>query len=99
MVLTRQEFQHWVEKRFPHMAGYHSAIWSVETKKISRWFVLTKPVSMQRDGRRLKDQYWNWCNAHCAGQLLCYYSDFDNQEEWWGFSDKQDIALWLLKWT
>ena len=99
MIATRDQFKQWLDRRYAGITHYASALWSVETKQKSQWFVKVKPVSMQRDGRRLQDVYWSWCNAHCQGQILCYYSDFDNNEEWWGFTEYQDLTLWILKWS
>ena len=100
MIVTRHEFRQWVKKRYPNFYKWDSPLWSIEDKKRpSKWFAQVRPVAMNRDGRRRKEEYWAWCNENMQGRLLCYYSDFENQREWWGFTKKEDITLWLLKWN
>ena len=103
-VLTRQQFrQHW-ENVKPGLGADDSPLWTMEYKKKSRWFVCVRPVyphssELIVDGVNPKQQFWLWCNRHCAGQVLCYASDLGAQEEWWGFSHRADIVLWMLKWS
>ena len=102
-VLTRRQFkQHW-EGIAPGTSKDNSILWCLERhyNKKSRWFVKTRPVfcnpSWSDLGRHPKDEFWVWCNRNCAGQILCYSSN--EQEEWWGFSHRADIVIWMLKWS
>jgi hypothetical protein len=104
-VLTRRQFrQHW-EGIMPGIAQDGSALWLMEESygKKSRWFVCTRPLGTESElmveGLSPKHEYWLWCHRHCAGQILCYSTDHENQEEWWGFSHHADIVLWMLKWA
>lgn len=102
MIVTRHEFRVWVKTHYPEFYKWNSPLWSIEhqiKKNPPQWFARVRPVAMQRDGRRLKEKYWNWCDENMQGKLLCYYSDFENRQEWWGFTRREDITLWLLKWT
>lgn len=101
MIVTRHEFRQWVKQRCPEFYKWDSPLWSVEYKLKNQpeWFAMVQPVATNRNGRLRKEEYWAWCDQHMQGELLCYYSDRDNQREWWGFTKKEDIALWLLKWT
>ena len=98
MILTRHEFRIWVKVREPRFYPWKSPACTHEPKKYpSQWFVKVKPVNVSRT-RGYKKDYWAWCDKNLRGQLLCYWSD-NEEEEWWGFTNKDDIALWLLKWT
>ena len=104
-VLTRQQFrQHW-NGIYPGIAKDGGPMWAyeVDCKKKSRWFVCVRPLNTAfesiADGGDRKQEYWLWCNWHCAGQIICYVSNSDEQEEWWGFSHRADIVLWMLKWS
>lgn len=104
-VLTRRQFrQHWESVRLGFSSD-NSPLWATEEhyRKKSRWFVCVRPINAHSeltvDGRTPKQEFWLWCNRHCAGQILCYSSDDENQEEWWGFSHQADIVLWMLKWS
>lgn len=73
-----------------------SPLWSVERRmKIKpEWFICINRDTLDVD---LKD-YWNWCYTHLSGELICYLSS-DKHGEWWGFTNKDDIVIWLLKWS
>lgn len=92
-LLSRREFrEHW-EKLTASKVDDDSPLWIPEqcTGKKSRWFVSIKPFKFNRL------EYHQWRVKHCSGQILCYSSGLI--EEWWGFSHKADIALWILKWS
>jgi hypothetical protein len=100
-VLTRRQFrQHW-EAIIPGLT--ENVLWLVEESynKKSRWFVCTRPLETKSelivDGLNPKQDYWLWCHRHCAGLVICYSSS--PEEEWWGFSHRADIVLWMLKWA
>ena len=40
--------------------------------------------------------HWRWCEHNLTGRILCYsWGD----ECWWGFTDSQDLSVWLLRWA
>lgn len=100
MILSRHEFRMWVKLKMPEFYSWRSPLWSIETKQCKPvWFVKVQPVRFSRDERGItKQQYWDWCNENMSGKLLCYWSD-GITGEWWGFTNKDDITLWLLKWS
>jgi len=63
------------------------------TKPPAHWFINTKPIDLN-EGR--KGTFFNWCKENLKGSIFCYYSQ--GLEEWWGFTEKDDISVWLLKW-
>jgi len=94
-MINRKQFKEFWNDIRPGLGDDDSGLWvpeQVKPHKPSKWFVCVKPV-------KFSNEYWTWCNLHCRGQILSYSSDFHNQQEWWGFTHKDDIALWLLKWS
>ena len=59
----------------------------------SNWFVLSRPLMTY-----LKEEYYEWCRENCLGSVICYSTDQENNQEWWGFTHKDDILFWILKW-
>lgn len=101
MILTRHEFRMWVRLREPRFYPWSSPAWTHEPRKYpSQWFVKVRPIPMNLSSYvNRKSEYWAWCNENLNGRLLCYWTNSEDQVEWWGFTQKDDIALWLLKWN
>ena len=96
MLLDRTEFAQHFNKTQDGLGDKCSPLWLPEEDgSPSKWFVCVKPLK----SHSFKQRYWNWCNTTLSGKVRCYSSYSDNQKEWWGFTDKQDIVLWTLKWT
>jgi hypothetical protein len=100
-VLDRQQFIEYWAVSLPGLSRVGSAMWAYEDacKKKSEWFTCVRPLEIDMHGRDKKTAYWQWCNSNCVGQILCYSSNYEEQQEWWGFSHHADIAFWLLKWA
>ena len=94
MVLDRQEFADYFKSLDNRLAGPDSPLWIPDEKIPSEWFVCVKPIGVHR----FKFSYYDWCNTTLKGRVRCYSSNTDNNEEWWGFTHKEDIVLWKLKW-
>lgn len=103
MILSRHEFRLWLKLRDPSFYSWKSPAWSMETKNIKpHWFVNVRPIRFYRNEHDItKQDYWDWCNKNLSGKLLCYWSDDEEggTGEWWGFTNKDDITLWLLRWS
>jgi hypothetical protein len=100
VLLTRKQFkQHW-ESIKPGIASSQGALWAYERScpQKGQWFICIRPLELRRNESE-RIAYWQWCNSKCTGQILCYSTDYENQEEWWGFSRREDIVLWFLRWT
>lgn len=96
---TRHEFRMWLRLMDPRLGKKNCVAFSAEPKKKpSLWFVNVSPVNVSRS-RDHKYHYWEWCKENLQGQLLCYYSNYEDGTEWWGFTNKNDILLWALKWA
>ena len=102
MILTRKEFiSRWNDlvPNDPVNRSDHPLLipeTEIKTGPPSRWFVL------QRENRPMfDDDYWKWCNTNLAGQIRCYMFEElqDGDWAWWGFTNKKDITIWLLRWA
>jgi hypothetical protein len=94
MILSRQEFIDHLNIEFPgeDFGQVSHPVWSYElyAPVKSNWFIKTQVVE--------KSASWDgWTFKGQKGTVLCYISDNTADEEWWGFSDKDDIVFWLLK--
>lgn len=97
-MLNRKEFRNHWRTANPLLASIDSPLWLPERldgRRPSRYFVnVTRQIGSATPG----SEFWPWCTRHCAGQVLCYSSS-PTDGEWWGFTHKADVALWLLKWA
>lgn len=99
MILTRDQFADHFNSLDTRLGDDNSPLWIPEESIDSsqdkpQWFACVKPIGVSR----FKWEYFNWCNKTLNGKVYCYSSDSDNQQEWWGFTSKDDIVLWMLKW-
>lgn len=94
-MLTREEFAEYFNSLKEGLGNADSPLWCAEDSVPCEWFVCSRPLKVSS----FKAEYWKWCTDNLIGYVRCYSSDSENQQEWWGFSDKQDIVLWTLKWT
>lgn len=98
MILSREEFAHHFNALRDGLGDSKSPLWipdQVDAGGPSQWFVCVEPLGVNG----YKFEYYNWCTTTLKGRVRCYSSDSDDKKEWWGFTDKQDIVLWTLKWT
>lgn len=98
MLLTRDEFKEMLESWRPGISSDGSGVWALEDYMgyQSEWFVCINPIKMD-----VIDDMWEWIEGEgkLIGKMSCYYSSIEKNEEWWGFTHKEDIPLWMLKWT
>lgn len=93
-VLNRKQFRQYWETLIPELSTLEqSPLWIPEAPSgvKSRWFVKVKPIQFE------DPNFWIWHTKNCRGLVRCYSSG--NEEEWWGFTHRADIAWWLLKWA
>ena len=94
-MLTRLEFAQYFNSLRQGLGDPDSPLWDIEEEPCN-YFIAVKPVNFW-DEEGTKPEYWDWCNKYCKGKLVCYSSS--DEEEWWGFTDQQDILLWTLRWA
>jgi hypothetical protein len=73
-----------------------SGLWVPEqiiSGPVSEWFLEIAPIAMSS-----KDWFWEECNSNMKGLLRCYMSSEDKNIEWWGFTDRNDVMWFLLRW-
>lgn len=96
IVLSRSEFaDHWETVR-QGLGDDDSVLWAYEhfREVKSNWFVNVPHTYKSTDELR---EYWAWCDKKLNGTIVCYsISVIDG--EWWGFTDKDDVFWWLLRW-
>ena len=104
MILTRRQFAKlWNEKK-PKLGKFNGPLWIPETMGDTpvkcQWFTCVRPIFY--NGGSEKKKYWAWCNKNMQGSVLCFSStgrETEVQEEWWGFTRKDDIMFWMLRWA
>lgn len=95
-MITRKQFKQMFNNIGDNLGESNSPLWIPEQQeggKKSRWFVKIRPIC-----RANRKEFWMWCSRHCRGQVLCYSSSPRENEEWWGFTNRTDVVLFLLKW-
>lgn len=92
-ILTRQQFADYFNKIVTGLGDPCSVLWQAEhINNPCKFFVrLRKPV----DCEHMSD-FHVWCENYTDGEVRCFSSGA--RGEWWGFTNKDDIVLWMLKW-
>ena len=98
-MITRDEFKALVKQTWHNtndLSADDSPLWALEKATVIRpqWFACIKPIN-----QRHAAAYWHWCDSHLSGDVLCYSSNTDDSEEWWGFTEKNDVLIWMLRWA
>lgn len=99
-VINRKEFRQIWQQLDARLGKEDSPLWIPEQHKgsrPSRWFVAVTPLALVEHDQW--QQFWQWCNHNCRGQIKCYSSDPDAAQEWWGFTHQADVAWWILRWS
>lgn len=95
-VLDREQFvKHWNAVK-PGLGDADSGMWAYERQfgPVCMWFVSVKPI---RVSINRKEEFWEWCKQYCPTGVGCYSAS--DEEEWWGFVDRDEMMLWLLRWV
>jgi hypothetical protein len=93
-IIDREQFIEHFNNISPELGKPNSLLWALEEYLETKcfWFVCVPPVGN-------KEEYWKWCNSYRKGEIVCFSTSRLDNEEWWGFSNYDDIAFWLLKWA
>lgn len=89
-MLNREEFKQYFRQR--HTNILHSD--DID----AQFFVKVEPIYGIHWAQN-SQLYWDWCDKYLTGKVLCHWSDSEKNEEWWGFTNKDDITWWSLKWA
>jgi len=96
VLLDRKQFRKLWNNYNPKFGDWDSPLWIPEssTGKKSRYFVKIRPIPYEK-----QKEFVIWATKCCRGQILCYSVNTIDQESWYGFSHKNDIVWFLLKWS
>lgn len=104
MIYNSSEMAKHFYDKDPRLAELDGPLWVPEEdgKYPCYWFVCVDPSKkwspFTTRGATSK-QYWDWCDSTLKSHVRCFSIDLEGGEEWWGFGDKGDISIWILKWT
>lgn len=104
MIVTRAEFKRWMVREFddPDIVSAQSALWIPENKpKVKcQYFVLAQGRrKWHKTWSESHDEYWTWCTETLKGHVRCFWANNETGEEWWGFTEQDDVPIWILKWV
>jgi hypothetical protein len=95
-IMSREEFRDKFSGVFNEVIRADHPLWIPENDFAPKIkcikFILTKKINYDS-----KDDYWEWCNSTLSGVVRCFSSG--DEDEWWGFSDPDDVVIWTLKWA
>lgn len=102
MILDRQQFAHHM-KSGHHFADrqtpFQNPLWVPEQQHNARfeWFLRISMANYQTE------EFWDFCHNTLQGKIGCFSSGMNTitgeSWEWWGFTHKDDITLFVLRWS
>ena len=94
MILERDKFCKYVERYTNIETEDNSPLWIPEQSSgiKSNYFLICPTFNHPTAG------FWEWNDTKLIGQVRCYYLDHGG-DTWWGFTEKDDITLFLLRWV
>lgn len=94
--MSRSEFIEYVSAIYEDTSK-NSPLWIPEqaTQSTCDWFIITKGSSKIADMR----EYHNWCVENLQGEVLCFWWNDEDNEQAIGFTNLDDIPLWILRWA
>lgn len=100
MILTRQQFSEHFNSLQKGLGEPGSYLWNPEehlAKNRRFWFICVRPINLGDFNDTLV--FRKWCQESLTSSPVCYNSNNDEQQEWWGFKNRNDIMLWMLRWV
>lgn len=98
-MISRQEFIEYFRSLDARIDGDDplSPLWVPEEhgQITCQCFVCIKPIQAYK----FKSKYYQWCRDTLNGETRCFSTSSESQQEWWGFTDPNDVPVWLLKWA
>lgn len=93
--LSREEFIDYIKSEKGVDVGPESALWIPEEVEPVAHFVRFVCVFIPINE---VDNFFAWCKENLKGEVRCFSSDASD-EEWWGFTDPDDVLIWSLRWA
>jgi len=104
--MTRSEFCDYVLKEFRHSWSLTNLqegmpIWIPEERAgwKASYFAVTPCLDIVSKHHEDVSEFWEWCRLHLSRTPMCYMSNSQRNQEWWGFNTEQDQLLFTLKWV
>jgi hypothetical protein len=100
-VYTRQQFSEYWEEIKPGLGHSDSVLWAAEHSlrpDTCQHFVCVPPLTDLQTIDQSYSEFWAWCEQQMQGYCRCFSSNTRDREEWWGFTNKDDILMWVLRW-
>mgnify|MGYP000299996207 CR=1 FL=1 len=104
---SRQEFADYWNNEKNGLGNNNSPLWEAECMLLVKceYFILTMVDNRQEHiyGTFGKQKFWEWCGDNLQGDTRCFSSgecgdNSSSYSEWWGFTHKADIVLFMLRW-
>jgi hypothetical protein len=94
MIVSREEFSNIFNTIKPGFGDTGSPLWEADRGIVlgCQWFVKASTIDFS-----CRDTYWKWCSTNLKGVTRCF--SIGEEEEWWGFTNKDDIVIWTLRWV
>ena len=101
MILDRQQFADHMESSMPGMGDRQSPLWIPEQQHGTRfkWFLRIDMANFPHDD----SQFWQFAHNCLGGKIGCFSTGMDTVTgeswHWWGFTHKDDIPVFVLRWS
>lgn len=99
-IYDRQQFVEYWEEIKPGLGQKDSVLWTPEQSLAPdgcQHFICISPIPELWHDEYI--EFWSWCGDQLKGHCRCFSSSTNPPEEWWGFTDKDDILMWVLRWA
>ena len=99
MIITRKDFiaimvyEGGLDESLLFMPETDQSLNPLLSKPPAQWFVNINPINLHQTRA---DVLHHWNKKHLKGSIFCYSSS--DTDEWWGFTEKDDVFFWLLRW-
>lgn len=100
MVLTRKQFAEYFNSLKSGLGDDDSPLWEGDhdLDEKCNYFISVPPRPRTYEWKLdFSANFWCWAADTLKGCTRCFSAGDD--EEWWGFTHKEDIILFLLRWS
>lgn len=97
MILDREQFCDHIDSVTPGLSDPIGPLWIPELQHRKRftWFLKIHPVECD-------PEFWEFTKS-LRGKIACFSSGMNGDTletwEWWGFTRRDDIVLFLMRWS
>jgi hypothetical protein len=101
-VLSRLEFAKLASVTRPHQPFDPDVLWYPERRKergVGKVFCCHYFICVRKILEEGNTEFWDWTKEALQGETSCFASDDFGRKEWWGFTNKDDILIFVLRWA